>query len=297
VIDPNPALIESWQLHLHEKSPSTRKLYATALSLFTRWLAGAGRETDLLAVQRKDLDAWFSALAADGLAQATRRSRWIALRSFYGWAAEEDEIADSPMAKVRVARADEPPPRVLGTDEIKGLLKVCEGRNFIDRRDMALLRCFLATGARRAEVTNLLLDDIDLVSRVLVITRGKGGRRRVVRIDAPTAAAIDRYKRARGRHKNASSPRLWLGTKGPLSESGVVAALLRRAELAGVEGFHLHLLRHWFAHSWQARGGNESSLQVLGGWQDRTIMARYGAALQVDRALDHYDEINPLEGM
>ena len=53
-------------------------------------------------------------------------------------------------------------------------------------------------------------------------------------------------------------------------------------------------MRHWWAHTWQTKGGNEGSLQVLGGWQDPKVMARYGAARKVDRALAHYDELDLL---
>ncbi len=295
--DPNAALVESWQLALHDRSARTRGLYLQCMTLFTRWLGDNDRTTDLLVVDRQDVEAWFTAQAVAGLAAATRRSRWIALRSFYNWATEEDEVAVNPMTKVKVARPDVPPPPVLDDDDIRALLRACQGRGFLERRDTAMLRTFLATGARLGEVGRLQVADVDLVARIVVITRGKGGRRRMVRVDAATAAAIDRYRRARGRHRHADRADLWLGTKGPLSLKGVVAALDRRAKSAGVKGFHVHLLRHWWAHTWQTKGGNEGSLQVLGGWQDPSVMARYGAARKVDRALAHYDEVDLLGGL
>ena len=58
-----------------------------------------------------------------------------------------------------------------------------------------------------------------------------------------------------------------------------------------------YLLRQWWAHTWQAKGENEGSLQLLGGWQDVSSMRRYGAALRVDRALGHYHELNLLEDL
>lgn len=293
----NDALLESWQLHLHDKAAGTRQLYLKHATSVLKWLADNDRNADLLEIRRPDLEAWFAALGAAGLAQATRRSRWIALRSLFGWLVDAEERDDNPMTRIRVERPDEPPPPVLNLADIKAMLKACEGREFADRRDTAILRTFLATGARRAEVANLEIDDVDLRSRVITITRGKGGRARVVRIDAATAAAIDRYRRARARHRTAEQPWMWLGQKGRLTASGIVAALDRRATAAGVDKFHVHLLRHWWAHQWQARGGNESSLQVLGGWQDTSTMRRYGAALRVDRALDHYDDLGLLEDL
>ena len=62
------------------------------------------------------------------------------------------------------------------------LLAVCEkGREFEDRRDAAILRVFIDTGARLAEVTNLKINDIDLESGLLQVL-GKGRRPRILSI-------------------------------------------------------------------------------------------------------------------
>ena len=53
---------------------------------------------DLLAVVRRDAETWAGALQAVGLSAATIRSRWIALRSLYGWCVEEEELTASPFA-------------------------------------------------------------------------------------------------------------------------------------------------------------------------------------------------------
>ncbi len=295
--DPNAELVASWQLAIHDLSPGTRDLYGRAVGYFTDWLGDHGARTprDLLEVSRQDAEAWFASM--DGLSAYTRRTRWVALRSFYRWLVEEEEISTSPMDKVKVGRPDEPPPPVLAVDAIKAMLKACEGKALPERRDMALLRVFLATGIRLGEAANLTLEDVDLAARILVVQRGKGGRRRVARFDAPTAAAIDRYRRVRARHRAAGTGWLWLsmsGRTGRLTRPGVDAAMCRRARQAGIDGFHVHLLRHTWAHLWLSAGGQEGDLQRLGGWQDVRVMGRYGSARAIDRALAAYDTINPL---
>ena len=236
--DPNAALVESWQLALHDRSARTRGLYLQCMTLFTRWLGDNDRTTDLLVVDRQDVEAWFTAQAVAGLAAATRRSRWrIALRSFYNWATEEDEVAVNPMTKVKVARPDVPPPPVLDDDDIRALLRACQGHRLYEAP--ATPPCCAPSWQPvpvSVRLGRLQVADVDLVARIVVITHGKGGRRRMVRVDAATAAAIDRYRRARGRHRHADRADLWLGTKGPLSLKGVVAALDSRARIRGREG-------------------------------------------------------------
>lgn len=292
--DPNEQWLESWMLALHDKAPGTRQEYRKSVRYFLDWLADQETRTaDLLGVRRQDLEAWFAALGTAGAAQNTRRNRWVALKSFFNWLHDEEEIPVNPMAKVKVARAVETPPPVVSRDDLRSLLAVCAGKEFEQRRDLALIRTYLATGCRLSEIANLTVPDVDLTSRLLYVV-GKGSKPRTCRVDAATAAALDRYKRARARHRKASEPWLWLGRRGKFGASGVDQMLRRRAEQAGLDGFHAHLLRHTWADLLKSRGATDSDLMILGGWDDASVMRRYGAARSVDRALRAYDEIDPL---
>jgi site-specific recombinase XerD len=298
VLQSSSALLESWELSLHAKSPGTVRLYVDEARRFVAWLEANGRPTsapgDLLAVERRDVEAWLGALRAQGLAQSTMRSRWIAMRNLYGWALEEEEIDQNPVAKVKVEKANPPAPDLLRDDEIKLLLRACDGTDFYARRDQALIRLMLATGARVSEVCDLALDDVDLRNRVALIRHGKGDHARLVRYDPATGAALDRYKRVRARHHYAGMPWLWIGFRGKLTRKGVPAILAKRGAEAGVGHVHPHQFRHFWADRWLAAGGNEGDLQKLGGWESPEIMRRYGAARAVDRALAAYDTVNPM---
>jgi NAD(P)-dependent dehydrogenase (short-subunit alcohol dehydrogenase family) len=59
------------------------------------------------------------------------------------------------MAKMRKPRLGEPLTPVLTTDQVGAIIAACRGDGFADRRDMALVRVFLATGARLAEIAGL----------------------------------------------------------------------------------------------------------------------------------------------
>ncbi len=286
--DANDALIASWLLSLHDKAANTRRQYEGDVRRFAQWLEG-----DLLDVDRRTIEKWFASLSH--LAQNTRHARWIALRSFYNWAHDEEEIDANPMAKIRVGRGDEPPPNVLSREEIASLLAACKGKDFLARRDLALVRYFLATGIRLHEAL-LNVGDVDLAMRRCTFV-GKGAKERTVRFDAGTAQALDRYLRVRARHKHARRPELWLGLQGAMTSRGITVALEKRGRLAGIEDFHTHRLRHSFAHYWKLAGGSEESLMMLGGWSDPKVMQRYGSRQRVDRALAAYDDIDPLAGL
>jgi integrase len=76
-----------------------------------------------------------------------------------------------------------------------------------------MIMLLLDSGARRAELVGLLVDDLDFehdVARVI----GKGRRERALPFGRKTAVALDRYLRVRSRYAHAASPWLWLGQKG-----------------------------------------------------------------------------------
>ena len=138
------------------------------------------------------------------------------------------------MANMRPPTVPEVPVPVVSDGELKKLLKTTEGKEFEKRRDAAILRVLIDCGIRLGELTNFRLDEVDFETQVLVML-GKGSRPRSVPFGAKTGQALDRYLRVRKGHHQASSPMLWLGSKGLLGDSGVSQMLRRRCADAGID--------------------------------------------------------------
>jgi integrase len=63
------------------------------------------------------------------------------------------------MVRMRPPKVPEAPPDVSREGQLKALLARCDkGNDFESRRDAALIRVFIDTGARLSEVTNLRLN-------------------------------------------------------------------------------------------------------------------------------------------
>jgi integrase len=52
-----------------------------------------------------------------------------------------------------------------------------------------------------------------------------------------------------------------------MTPSGVYQVVHDRARAAGLPAMHPHQLRHAFATSWLAEGGNENELMLVAGWK------------------------------
>jgi site-specific recombinase XerC len=146
---------------------------------------------------------------------------------FFTWALAEGELEASPMAGMRPPQIPEIPVPILTEDQLRRLLKACDGRDFAARRDSAIIRPLIDTGLRRGECAGIMLDDLDLDDQVVTVL-GKGRRPRVLAYGRKTALALDRYLRTRAGHPHAVLPNLWIGRNGAMTASGVFQVVADR---------------------------------------------------------------------
>lgn len=155
------------------------------------------------------------------------------------------------------------------TDEtVKAILHACEGKALADRRDAAMIRLLLDSGARRSEIAALMVDAVDPREKIATVV-GKGRRPRIITFGSRTALAIDRYLRERRLHRDAERPELWLGHRGPVTSDGIAPILEHRCAKAGLSRIGAHAFRHLFAHAMLSSGMQETDLMRLAGWRSR----------------------------
>jgi site-specific recombinase XerD len=271
-------------------TPATQRAYLDGLTSLARFLTDAGLPTDVAAITREHIEAFITDQLAR-LAPASAANRFSSLRPFFAWLVDEGEIPASPMARMRKPRVPDHAPPVLTDAELAAILRACDGPSFDERRDTALVRVFLSTGARLSEVANLRwtpsnpdTNDVDVEAGILRVM-GKGRRERFALLSPKAVRALEAYLDLRDHHRFAAIPHLWLGLKGRMTGSGITQVLRRRGRAAGVDRLHPHLFRHTYAHQALSAGMQEGEVMALAGWRSHEMLSRYARSAERERAI------------
>ena len=148
-------------------------------------------------------------------------------------------------------------PRAIGTTELERLLRSCDRRRAVGRRDFAILTVCSRLGLRAGEVARLALGDIDWRGGEFVV-RGKGARRDRLPLPTDVGEAIAAWL-TRGRPRGIDTAAVFVRLRaphGPLESTGVSAVVKRASVRAGIEPIGAHRLRHTAATRMLQAGGS-----------------------------------------
>ncbi|OKH70798.1 hypothetical protein EB72_24695 [Mycobacterium sp. SWH-M1] len=289
---PLPLLLPDWRrsLRAENKSPQTVEQYTIAARLFIRFAEQNGYDP----VLDRQLVRLFIEDRLATCAESTAQLRFVALKQFANWLVREGEIDENPLLGMRGVSVPEKIVHGLTDQQLKALVDACRGKDFRDLRDNAAIRLLAECGMRCGELLRVTVADIDLDRHELTIPLTKTKRGRVSAFGDQTADHVSRYLRARRRHRRADLPTLLLSdsNRPTFAYAGLRGAIMRRAEMAGINDFHLHLLRNTAATRWRARGGSEEGAMVQFGWRSPTMLRRYTAATANQRAIAEAQALN-----
>lgn len=168
--------------------------------------------------------------------------------------------------------------RALSRSEIAALMLSCTNDpTAVGVRDAAML-AILMVGLRRSEVVNLNLKDFNHPTRALTIRAAKGRKDRSNYLPQAAVRAVEDWLAIRGK---APGPLLYPLDKAKriitrrMSEQGVMRALQRRSEKAGIASFSPHDLRRTFISDLLDAGADLVTVSELAGHASPSTTSRY----------------------
>ncbi|MEI8359254.1 MAG: tyrosine-type recombinase/integrase, partial [Deltaproteobacteria bacterium] len=148
----------------------------------------------LRSITTESVDQFRSERLAAGLAPSTINVIVTVLSAILKTAVREKKLSRHPLAGFERLRTNNERTRYLSPDEIARILAACDAIATTSRVPGAYLRAFITLalnlGARRNEILSLTRRTADLGARVAIFGKTKGGRPRIVPLNAAAIEAI-----------------------------------------------------------------------------------------------------------
>jgi len=269
----------------------------SAVSLYLDFQRGRGLSLlslktlrSILGELSRFLDAWpqGDALmrwqASQRVARTTMHHKVKTARAFFVWAHANGYIRDDVATQLVVPRRPKHLPQVLDDGQLDRLLRGWESA-YSERdlelvaRDRLLVRTFMMTGLRRAEICSANVGDYDMLHRRLRV-RGKGDRDRVV----PLPAGLSLADLVDGR--KPKEPLFQRRDGGRLDPNAISYVFTRKVSPAVGTRVTPHMLRHSYATYLCRRGVPIRQIQQLLGHSSLATTQIYlGLAKKVQRRM------------
>lgn len=255
---------------------STIEAYHSQLKPLVAW--AIDRPSDTL--QERDIREFL--MERQQVSQATLHAATVRLKTFFKWAASQ-KLCPDLTERIRKPKQEAKVINALSIEELRSLLRLCRSTGFVGRRDEALIRFLLDTGARVSEALDLTMDRMHLDSGRALLN-GKGQKQRYVFFGAKTTRALLRYLAIRDKKRLRSSA-LFVNHDGVAMNRRhacqTISRLGRRANITD-KRCSPHTLRHSSALLFLRRGGDALSLQRLLGHTTLAMTNRYLGSLSID---------------
>jgi len=234
----------------------------------------ADRDVKLAAATAEDLRDYMTFLSKSGLSPRTAARRLSALRQFFKFLQEEGWREEDPTSQLESPRQGRRLPKILSEQEVQRLLDTARRKGGPEGiRLVALLEILYATGLRVSELVGLPYEAVARDTDMLLV-RGKGGRERIVPLNAAARKAVAEYKQVRRQFLKREEDDRWLfpsrSAGGHLTRHRLAQLLKELAVEAGMDPTKVspHVLRHAFASHLLAHGADLRAVQQMLGHAD-----------------------------
>jgi len=245
-------------------SSLTVNSYLNDLNQFYRFLENKGYASDPSQITSHDIRSWIVSLVESKYSSRSIHRKISSLRSFYRYLRKSGIVNSNPLEKVILPKAKKRLPVFVEEESLDLLLDGIEfGDDYVGVRDRTIIEMLYLTGMRRAELTGLREDDIDLQEGTVKVT-GKRNKQRIIPLLRQFTARLEEYIRTRDEYfPGRQAEWFFLSNKGNKMYDKCVYNTVKRylSMVTTIERKSPHILRHTFATHMLNHGADLNSIK------------------------------------
>lgn len=246
-------------------SPHTSASYSKDLSDFSAFLLKSEAHHNFENVDKKIIRNFMVELSSKGISKRSINRKLSSLRSFYLFLLKVGSVEVSPLENIQSLKFYAEKQIPFSEEEMNmEKLKEFQPKNGSFLKEL-IVETLYQTGIRRAELVNLLLEDVDLSKREIKVI-GKGNKARIIPIAENLAEDFEKYLKERNPLKE-SEMYFFINAKGKkLNDKFVYSTVNSYLSLVtSKKKKSPHILRHSFATHVLEHGAEISKVKMIMG--------------------------------